>query len=100
MSTPVPKDWMKALTKDRYFGPIIKTLNNGSTNAKKLKRAAMFEITANQLFFIVEGAKRIYVPKSLQLETMKTAHDEKCGGHMGTTKTQIGLQKPIFDHRC
>ena len=93
VSTQVLKDWMNVLTKDKYFGPIIQTLRNESTFTKALKRAAMFEITANQLFFIVEGTKRICVPKSLQLETMKVAHEDKCGGHMGITKTQTCLQK-------
>ena len=56
----------------------------------------MFEITANRLFFTTKGSKRICVPKSLQLKIMKAAHDEKCGGHMGITKTQTCLQESHF----
>ena len=96
VSTPVLKDWMNVLTKDKHFGPIIETLLNGSTNVKALNKAKKFEITANQLFLIVGGTKRICVPKSLRLETMKMAHDSKCGGHMGIAKTQRCLQKSHF----
>ena len=84
------------MKKDSYFGPIIRTLCKGSTKAKAVKRAAMFEITANQSFLTAKGSKRICVPKSLQLETMKVALDEKCGGHMGITKTQTSLQESHF----
>ena len=55
VSTPILKDWMSVLTKDKHFGPIIETLLNGSTNVKALNKAEKFEITANQLFLIVGG---------------------------------------------
>ena len=96
VSMPVPKDWMGALKKDRYFGPIIRILLNGSSKTKAAQRASKFEISANQLLITTKGSKRICVPKTLQLETMKIAHDEKCGGHMGIAKTQSSLQKSHF----
>ena len=95
-STPVLKGWMEALTKDKYFGPILQALRFGSTNAKALKRAVMYEIAGNQLLFKLDGIDRVCVPKILQLETMKIAHDGKCGGHMGIMKTQTFLQKSHF----
>ena len=93
VSTPVLKDWMEALEKDKYFGPIIRMLRNGLTSKKALRKAEVFEITTNQLLFTKKGIKKICVPKALQLETMKTAHDERCGGHMCIAKTQTSLQK-------
>ena len=95
-STPVLKNWMEALQEDKYFGPIIGALRSGSTNAKVLKRASTYEIAGNQLLFKSNGINRVCVPKILQLETMKTAHDGKCGGHMGIMKTQTLLQKSHF----
>ena len=96
VSTHILQNWMGVLTKDKYFGPIIQTLRTGSTNTKALKRAAIYEIAGNQLIFKMDGMNRICVPKLLQLETMKVAHDERCGGHMGIMKPQISLKKSHF----
>ena len=53
-TVPIKRNWMNALKQDKYFGPIINTICNGSTSAKLLKRVAMFKITETQLFFAAD----------------------------------------------
>ena len=60
----------------------------------------MFKDTETQLFFAADPSSlRICVPKALRLEVMRMAHDEVCGGNLGTSKTQILLQKSHFWRR-
>ena len=54
-------------------------------------------MTETQLFFVADQkCPRVCVPRKLQLEVLRSGHDEFCGGHLGISKTQILLQNSHF----